>query len=139
MGDHGLKIAKHAHGIEDGDRYLIMNTKYPVLKLQSSGQGTLSYVASEGSKVVEITHNLGYVPICFVDGEYFDVDTEAVIHTYSKWSRWFYRGLQVSDYYYYYADTTKLYIVFVPAEGITDAYSFDLAYMYHIFYDEDAL
>ena len=139
MSDYGLKIAKRNHDIGDGDRYQIMNTKYPVLKLQSSGQGTLDYVAGPSNKTVEITHNLGYVPICFVDGQYFDVDTEAVVTKYSKWSRWIYRGLQVSDYYYYYADTTKLYIVFVPAEGITDAFSFSVAYQYHIFYDEDTL
>ena len=139
MSDYGLKVSKHNHDIGDGDRYQIMSTKYPVLKLQSSGQGTLSYVAAQSNKIVEITHNLGYVPICFVSGQYFDVDTEAVVTKRSNWNRWFYRGLQVSDYYYYYADTTKLYIVFVPAEGITDAYSFDVAYMYHIFYDEDTL
>ena len=139
MSDYGLKISKHNHGIGDGDRYQITNTKYPVLKLQSSGQGTLSYVAGQSNKIVEITHNLGYVPICFVHGEYFDTPGEAVVHRFSKWSRSIYQGLQVSDYYYYYADTTKLYITFSPAEGITDAFSFDLAYMYHVFYDEDTL
>jgi hypothetical protein len=139
MSDYGLKVSKHNHDIGDGDRYQIMNTKYPVLKLKLSGQGTLSYVAGQSNKIVEITHDLGYVPICFVSGQYFDVDTASVPTKRANWNRWFYRGLQVSDYYYYYADTTKLYIVFVPAEGITDAYSFNLAYMYHIFYDEDTL
>src|SRR3990167_661177 len=128
--DFGLKIAKKNHGIEDGDRYQILHSKYPVLKLKASNIGTLSYTAGGGAVTVEITHSLGYVPLCFVSGEYFDTDAVAVVNKQANWNRWFYRGLQVSDYYYYYADTTKLYIVFVPAEGVTDAYSFNLDYTY---------
>jgi hypothetical protein len=139
MGNYGIKIAKSGQDISASDRYMILTSKYPVLKLQSSGQGTLSYVAGNTGKIVEITHNLGYVPICFVYGEYFDIDTTAVIHRYNRWNRWIYQGVQVADLYQYYADTTKLYITFGAASGITDAYSFDLAYMYHIFYDEDTL
>lgn len=139
MGDHGLKIAKSGHDISESDRYMRFTSKYPALKLKESGEGTLSYVTGNASKIVEITHNLGYVPICFVYGEYFDVPTEEVIHRYSRWNRWLYQGVQVADVYYYYADTTKLYITIGVAEGITDAFSFDLAYMYHIFYDEDTL
>lgn len=139
MPDYGIKIAKRNHDISDGERYLIMNSKYPVLKLKASGQGNMSYTASTESVTVEITHNLGYVPLCFVTGQYFDTDLEAVVARYGDWNRYIYRGLQVADLYYYYADTTKLYIVFVPAPGITDAYSFTLPYMYHIFYDEDTL
>jgi len=139
MPDYGIKIAKRNHDVSDGERYLIMDTKYPVLKLKLSGQGNMSYTAGGGTVTVEITHNLGYVPLCFVTGHYFNVDTAAVIARHGDWNRWIYRGLQVADLYYYYADTTKLYIVFVPAPGITDAYSFTLPYMYHIFYDEDTL
>lgn len=139
MGDYGLKIAKSGRDISEEDRYMRFTSKYPALKLKASGEGTLSYVAGNASKTVEITHSLGYTPICFVYGEYFDVGTEAVIHRFSRWNRWIYQGVQVADIYYYYADTTKLYITIGVAEGITDAFSFDLAYMYHIFYDEDTL
>ena len=138
MAHYGIKIAKRNKDISDGERYLIMNTKYPDLKLKLSGQGTMQY-RKEASKTIEITHDLGYVPLCFVAGEYFDVDTASVVSRYQDWNRWIYRGLQVADLYYYYADTTKLYIVFGAAEGITNAYDFDLDYMYHIFYDEDTL
>lgn len=138
MADYGIKIAKKDRDISHGDRYQIMHSKYPTLKLKSSGQGTMEY-RQEASKTIEITHGLGYVPLCFVTGEYFDVDTEAVVSRYGDWNRWIYRGLQVADLYYYYADTNKLYIVFSPAEGITDAFNFDLDYIYHIFYDEDTL
>ena len=139
MGNYGIKMAKRGHNITESDRYMRATTKYPWLKLKMSGQGTFSYVAGNTEKIVEITHSLGYIPLCLVYGEYFDVGTEAVIHKYNRWNRWIYQGLQVADTYHYYADTTKLYIRLGVAVGITDAYSFDLAYMYHIFYDEDTL
>jgi len=139
MPSFGIKIAKQGYSIEGDTQDLIMFSKYPVLKLHSSGTGTFSYTASSGLTTVTIPHNLGYIPVCYVYGEYFDVDTEAVIERYSRWNRWIYQGLQVSDLYYYYADDTNLYIKFDPAAGITDDFSFDLDYMYHIFYDEDDL
>ena len=139
MADYGIKIAKANHDVSDGERYLVMFSKYPVLKLKASGQGNIVYTSGEGVKTVEITHSLGYVPLCFVSGQYFDTDLEAVVARYGDWNRYIYRGLQVADLYYYDADTTKLYIVFVPAPGVTTAYSFTLPYMYHIFYDEDTL
>lgn len=142
MADYGIKIAKRNHDISDGERYLIMNTKYPVLKLKLSGEGTIQYVAETSQVIVEITHSLGYVPLCFVSGEGFNVSTNTVDHIYSDWNRWIYTGpdiVGVADFYYYYADTTKLYIVFKPSVGITDQYTFNLGYMYHIFYDEDTL
>jgi len=139
MPDYGLKVSKPGHDISEGDRYMRFTSKYPALKLKASGEGTASYTAGQGGTTVTIAHSLGYIPICFVYGEYFDVSSEAVIHRFSRWNRWIYQGVQVADYYYYYADSTNLYITFVASEGVTDAFSFDLDYMYHIFYDEDEL
>lgn len=136
--DYGIRVAKSNHHITDAEKYLIMTSKYPTLKLQGSGQGTIEFTAGDGGATVEITHNLGYTPIFFVQGEYFDTPGEVVVARHSLWNRWIYQGLQVADYYYAYADTTKLYIKF-EACYLTDAYSFDLDYMYHIFYDEDDL
>lgn len=137
LGDYGIKISKAERDISDAEKYLIMNTKYPVLKLKKSGQGVLAYTASGASAVATVYHGLGYVPIVFVSGEYFDTDAEAVVAKYADWNRWIYRGLQVADLYHYYADSNYLYIEFYPAEGVTDAFSFNLNYVYHIFYDED--
>jgi hypothetical protein len=138
MADQGLMIAKKNRDVGGAERYLIMSTKYPVLKLKASGTGTASMTASSGGFTVTIAHNLGYAPICFVYGEYFDLTSEQVVSRYKRWNRYIYQGLQVADLYYYYVDTTNLYIVF-SACYLTDAFSFDLDYMYHIFYDEDAL
>ena len=134
----GFKIAKKGHDVSEAERYMILHSKYPVLKLKQSGQGVGHQVAGNGGFTVEIAHNLGYVPLCFVKGEYFDTTAEAVIQKYNDWNRWIYQGLQVADTYYYYADTTKLYIVSSLCY-LTDAFTFDLDYMYHIFYDEDSL
>jgi len=139
MADYGLKIAKLNHSVSEADRYMRFTSKYPALKMSDSDTGTLSYTAGAGGETVTIAHNLGYTPMCFVYGEYFDVATEAVVAKYARWNRWIYQGLQVADLYYYYADSTNLYIAFSAAEGITDAFSFTLDYMYHIFYDEDTL
>ena len=138
MGNYGAKIAKKKHNVEDGDRYQIFNSKYPALKLKVSGQGTGSQVAGNGGFTITISHNLGYVPLCFVDGQCFNLPAEAVVTKFSKWNRFIYQGLQVGDSYYYYADTTNLYIV-ASLSYLTDVYTFDLDYMYHIYYDEDTL
>lgn len=133
---YGVKISKDTHDIYEADRYMIMQSKYPVLKLCKSGNGVGSQVAGSGGFTVTIPHNLGYIPICFVSGQSFDTTTEEVIATFSDWSRWIYQGLQVADLYYYYADNDNLYIK-LDACYLTDAYSFDINYIYHIFYDED--
>lgn len=138
MPSQSLLIAKSGHSVYEGDRYLRVNTQYPVLKLKESGQGVLSQEAGNGGLTVEITHNLGYKPLVSVTGFYFDLGTESVITRYSRWNRWFYQGLQVADTYRYYADNTKLYIV-LSLSYLTDAYTFDLDFQYHIYYDEDSL
>lgn len=132
---YGIKISKPGHDVNEPEKYMIMHSKYPVLKLKESGQGTVTKEIDDGGFTITIPHNLGYVPICFVSGQSFDTATEEVITRFSDWSRWIYQGLQVADTYYYYADDTNLYIV-LGACYLTDAYEFDLDYMYHIFYDE---
>jgi hypothetical protein len=129
-GNYGIKISKDTKNIYDADRYMIMQSKYPVLKLKSSGSGTGVQTAGNGGFTVEITHGLGYVPICFVTGEYFDTPSHTVIAKYSNGIDGYIRAYRLLIYYYYYADTTKLYIVF-NACYLTDDYSFDLHYMYH--------
>lgn len=137
LGDYGIKISKDTRDVSEAERYMIMNTKYPVLKLKQSGQGVASKAVSAGGFTVTIPHNLGYIPVCFVSGYYFDTPGEAVVEKYSDWNKWIYQGLQVADLYNYYADETNLYIE-LSVSYLTDDYAFDLNYMYHIFYDEEA-
>ncbi len=136
LGDYGIKISKDTRDVSEAEKYMIMNTKYPVLKLCKSGNGVGSQVAESGGFTVTIPHNLGYVPICFVSGEYYNTTGHSVVARQSDWNRWIYQGLQVADLYYYYADTTNLYIKLETCY-LTDADSFNLDYTYHIFYDGD--
>lgn len=133
---YGVKISKDTHDIYEADRYMIMQSKYPVLKLCKSGNGVGSQVAESGGFTVTIPHNLGYVPICFVSGEYYNTTGHSVVARQSDWNKWIYQGLQVADLYYYYADTNNLYIKLETCY-LTDADSFNLNYTYHIFYDGD--
>lgn len=138
MGDFGLAIAKSQRDISEGKRYQIMNSKYPTLKLAMSGQGTINTTAGGGGATAEITHNLGYKPIVIVYGKWIGYGEFAVRNTYALWNRFIYQGLQVSDLYYYYVDTTKLYIK-VELSYLTDVNNYSFPYTYHIFYDEDEL
>ncbi len=138
MADFGLKIAKRNHGIEDGDRYQIFHSKYPALKLAFVGTGTLTKSSGSDTQTVEVTHSLGYVPICYVHGEWYDDGVGSVGTRFARWNRWWPRGVQTADFYYHYADTTKLYIV-LEMSNLSNAQTLAFDYMYHIFYDEDTL
>lgn len=139
MADRGMKIAKEGRHIDEADRYMRQHTKYPVLKLFASAEGTLSTTSGGGGATVEVTHNLGYKPRVFVSGQWIAAGASVVGSKFAYWNRKIYQGVQQSDFYYYYADTTKLYIV-VSLSSLTDAIDdFDFDYMYHIFYDEDEL
>lgn len=138
MADYGLKIAKDGHDVDDADKYMRQHSKYPVLKLFESGQGTLNKPSGSDGATVEIPHNLGYKPICFVDGQWYDSSASSVTSEYSRWNRWEYRGVQTADFYYYYADNNKLYIK-LEMSNLSNADDLDFAYTYHIFYDEDEL
>lgn len=136
--NYGLMVSKPGHSIYEGRRYQMVNTAYPPLKLFASGSEQITKEIDSGGFTITIPHNLGYVPIVYVDGEYFDTPGEAVVHRFSDWRRWIYQGLQVADLYKYYADEDNLYII-LNASYLTDAYEFTLKYTYHIFYDEAAL
>jgi len=138
MPNYRLLIAKSGHHITDGDRYLIVNTKYPTLKLFQSGTGTLNTTAGSGGGSVEITHSLGFKPLVYVYGNWIDYGGSSVNSKYALWNRFIYQGLQESDLYYYSPDTTKLYIN-VQLSTLTDINNYAFNYMYHIFYDEDTL
>lgn len=138
MPDFGMRVAKKGHHYSDADRYMLFNTKYPLLKLFTSGQGTLNTTAGGGGATAEVAHTLGYKPRVFVSGKWIEYGGSVVGTKYANWNRFIYQGLQESDLYYYYVDTTKLYIV-VGLSTLTDINNYSFNYMYHIFYDEDEL
>jgi len=138
MPNTGFKIAKSDYNITSPDHKMIMTSKYPVLKLFDSDQGTLTKSYGESQEVVTIAHNLGYIPQVYVYGQYLnenDYPTATVVNRYKLFSWSDTPGLELWERYRYYADSTNLYIIFS-----TDAYvdsSIDLDYLYFIFYDPE--
>lgn len=138
MPDFGMRVAKSKHNYTESEQYYIFTTKYPLLKLKASGQGTLNTTAGNEGGIAEVTHSLGYKPLVFVYGNWIEYGGSSVLAKYALWNRFIYQGVQQSDLYKYYTDTTKLYIE-VSLSTLTDINNYTFNYMYHIFYDEDTL
>lgn len=132
----GIRISKRDYSVFDADQKQLLVSDYPLLKLYESGQGTLTKSANSGEKIIEITHNLGYIPQVFVFGEYLDENdypTATVVSRYRLFNFSDTPGLDLWEYYTFYADTTKLYIKLVTNSYFTPSISLD--YIYYIFYD----
>jgi len=116
---YGFKVSKSGKDVKTatGDD-LEMEADYTILKVFSSG--TAQYNYSDG--VIEITHNLGYVPHFLVYGNggsywpYFVLATGVkplfevpIVHAYADTSKiYFYvgSGTDVPVYYYIFYDQT---------------------------------
>jgi len=132
----GIRVSKRGYNTNAPVQKMLLTSEFPLLKLFMSGQGTLAKGTNTGSATVEITHNLGYIPQVFVFGNYLDENdypTATVINRYRLFNFSDTPGLQLWEYYRYYADTTKLYIEFVT-NGY-NAPAINLNYLYFIFYD----
>ena len=107
MSNYGIKIAKSGYSYTDGDKNLILNTKYPFLKILYSGTGTLTLSNGIGSKTV-ITHNLGYKPMFYVWTTYINPNTGSEVTKRRLCSWTYYCGLGVRDYYIATATTSLI-------------------------------
>jgi len=140
MADYGIKISKPGKdvltcGIED----LIYYSKYPLLKIKSTGTGTITYDHDDASNdVLVATHSLGYIPIFTFLTQWYDIDGDAKSTTYRHAP--FYDSLAggaVVTRARPYASTTELRyeVGSYTGSGIT---SISLDYIYVIYYDPDA-
>jgi len=135
--DFGIKISKSGYDVTDPDQKQLLHSSYPLFKAHLSGTGTLVKSSSSGQQTVEITHNLGYIPRCFVYGHYLnmnDYPTATVVARYKLFSWRDTPGLRLWDYYRFWADTTKLYIRYTTNSFFSPSIS--LPYIYFIFKDE---
>jgi len=107
MGNYGAKISKTGYNIDDGDRRLILNSSYPLLKIKDSGTGTITLSAGAASKTV-VTHSLGYKPMFYVWITYIDPNTGSEVAKHRMCSWMYYAGLQRSDVYLAQATTTTV-------------------------------
>ena len=128
----GIKIAENGYGVDDGDKRLVYNSSYPLLKILQHGTGTLSIdsVTGSGSKTI-YTHSLGYKPMFYVWVNYVNIDTGAEIEKLRKCSWREYYGVGVWNRYYAYTTTTTLEL---EVETVW-AGAKTLDYIYVIYYD----
>lgn len=134
-----FKIPKSGYSYNSPDHKMILHSGFPLLKLKQSGTGTLVKPEGDSEKIVEISHGLGYVPICFVFGKYLDENQYpdvSVVDRYKYFSFTTTPGLHLWQRYGFYADTNNLYIFFTTNAYISKQVS--LPYSYYIFYDEEA-
>jgi len=79
MNDWGFKIAETSNDVKTcEDNKLIFTSKYPALKIQSSGSGTIETTDVTGWTETIAEHNLGYRPFFIVwldldDGNGFQI------------------------------------------------------------------
>ena len=135
----GIRISKSGYSVTDADQKQILVSEYPLLKKYISGTGTITKAVNDSTVTVEITHNLGYIPQVFVYGNYIDENaypTPTVVNRYKLFSFSDTPGLDIWDFYTYYADATKLYITYTTTAYITSQVA--LNYIYHIFYDPES-
>lgn len=125
MSDYGLKIAETGNDVKTCDeKNLIFTSKYPVLKVQSSGSGSHTFVDNLGS-VDLTTHNLGYRPFFAVwvdEGSGFELCTFTTTNIHDT---------EVS--YMATATTTKLVLVSVLHWVLGEDETVDYAWV--IFHD----
>jgi len=107
MGDYGVKISKAGYSITDGDKRLILSTKYPLLKIKHKGTGTITLSGGIGSATL-VTHSLGYKPMFYVWTTYIDPNSGSEVSKYCLCSWMYYTGLQRNDYYMAEATTTTI-------------------------------
>jgi len=132
MGNYGVKIAKTSYGYTEGDKHLIFNSKYPLLKIKHHGTGTLTLSSGAGSKTI-VTHSLNYKPMFYVWINYLDINSGTEIEKLRMCSWRDYYGVGVWSSYYAYATTTTIELdvysaYFSPGNEVLD-------YIYVVYYD----
>lgn len=133
MSDYGLRISFDGKDVLTGDdKDMVITSKYANLKGALSGGGTVNIPYADADNVirVEVTHNLGYIPMARV-----------IVDTYN--SGWYYNapvfdnGMMYELSVVFWTDTTKLYIDFYGLDY--DGGDWTMQYKYFIFLDKAKL
>ena len=137
MASYAIKIAKAGYNYDDGDKRLVLNSSYPLLKIKESDTGSITLSGGIGSATL-VTHSLGYKPMFYVWTMYIDVNTGNKISKYRMCSWLDTPGLRKYDSYIANATTTTLILeidteaTFLIVGGTgTDT----LYYTYVVYYD----
>jgi hypothetical protein len=140
MGDYGLKISKPNVNVGTaGFDNLILQSNNPILKIQSSGTGSIQ-VVNDGADydVLVSTHNLGYKPLFDFQTQWYSLDGAAPQTTYisAPYYNSTYADLAIWALYKpYNSGTTALRYTVSLLDGWGG--TFTLNYKYTIYYDQD--
>lgn len=105
--DYVIKISEPGYDHNSGDAHLIFNSKYPLLKVHSSGSWDIFDNDGTGG-TLNVYHNLGYKPMFFVWGQWWDEISVVVHEDYAPFPFSDYAGLQIYNNYLAVTDTEKL-------------------------------
>jgi len=130
---YGIKVSKPGESVFiAGTKDLFMDTSYPLLKVESSGSGSLS--VSDGSNDSDtVSHNLGYIPKVLVYGEYYSLFTSAKTEHYYRYPVDQLVSTTTSGFGYT-IDSSDLVIKGGFDDGSSNSDTFN--YFYYIFYNE---
>jgi len=86
MADYGIKISLPGKDVLSvGLKDLIFHSKYPMLKIKTSGSGSLSFTdGGAGFDVLLLTHSLGYKPMFYLLSTYYDSLSNAMVTSYER-------------------------------------------------------
>lgn len=143
MADYGFRISKAGVDVKTGDdKDMVITSKYAVLKGTLHGSGTK--VLNSGDRTqkgtvneLASTHNLGYIPFIQVWVKF----SNSNLLLNDKWYPLPLPYVGAGGYYeayYYYSDSTKLYLDFYWQDDI-DGGSNTVTYQYFIFIDKGKL
>ncbi len=135
MPDWGAKVSKQRYDVTDPDWKQLFHSGFPFMKVAKQGVGTLSKGAGNLSVSVTIDHNLGYIPIVYVNGQKVlneDGDISASFIKYPFSDTFF---LHMYLEYDYEVTTTQLIITFTVPTETFQALALALNYQYFICYD----
>lgn len=104
--DYGFKVSKPGYDVKTATpEQLVFSSKYPTLRVQQRGSGTITHT---GGRTHTIAHNLGYVPMFSVIGNFLGASYYSNFPFYRNNSTLFIT--RPDTYGLAWADSTNLYI-----------------------------
>lgn len=135
MANWGIKVSKQGYSVYSPDHKQRLHSKYPFMKVAMQGMSTMTKSSGQSSVSVTIDHNLGYIPIVYVYGQYIQEDGSTV----QRYLRYPFRdtfGLHLWETYNISVSTTQLTISYTIGSSDYLNMSITLGYFYYICYDQ---
>jgi len=125
MANYGVRISQDGYDVKTcSDKETIITSKYANFKGSISGSGTKT--VTEGAEATEtIAHGLSYIPSVTMFVDVYDDGKYKPAPFYDQ-------GRLFEQYYYAYADSTNVYLVFFAQFFTGGTWDYDYAYKIYI-------